>query len=550
MRTAADWMGMAALTLAVGLAGCTRPAAPRAPVADSAAVRVAPVASGPLLPFGGRQAPRFRHLTTADGLSQADVKAIFQDSLGFMWFGTEDGLNRFDGQHIAVFRSAGFSTTSLTSPWIVALAGDGGAGLWVATASGGLNHYDARAQTFAPAPVQGRQALGNDLFSIAVGRDGTLWLGARYDGLYHYRPRTGEVEHFQVVPGDGQAPVRVRIDALAEDDRGRIWVATHGRGLSRYDPARRAWTHYRDRVPGSLSSLARDAAGRIWIGTRGGGLYQYNPATDGFARYRHGDDGCSLGSDGVGALLAEADGTLWVGLDDGLSRLDPATGCFTTYRHDAADPLSLPPGNVIALYGDRAGVVWVGTTQGVGFFERHPPPFAYLGARAGEPSRLDDPEVWSVFEDEKGTLWIGTSSALHAFDRASGRVERYPLQSSNPEKLGGGGVFALYESRAGDFWVGTYRGGLQRFDRATGRVAERFSMRPDGAAGEDAVTPWSLMEDRRGRLWVTATNGGCLARRDGPTRAFRYFCHDPADPDTPAHVSKSPLPPDGITLNE
>ncbi len=527
------------MSLAALGAGCTRPAASPPPEvpgasADSAAAML-PTRARPADPFAGERLLRFRHLTLADGLSQLDVNTIFQDSLGFMWFGTEDGLNRFDGRHIVVFRSAPFDTASLSSPWVVELVGEGGAGLWVATASGGLNRYDAHTQTFAPATVRGRQPLGNDLFSMIESRDGTLWLGARYDGLYHYNPGTGQVEHFEIVSDDRRTPVRVRIDALAEDLQGRIWVATHGRGLSRYDPARAVWTHYRTAVPGSLSSVAKDAAGNIWIGTRGSGLYRYRPGTDDFVRYRHAADPCSPGSDYVNALLPEPDGTLWVGLGDGLSRLDPATGCFTTYRHDTADPLSLPPGGVIALYRDRAGVVWVGTTEGVGFFERHPPPFVHLGARAGDPARLNDPEVWSIFEDRSGTLWVGTSGALNAVDPASGRVEHYTLGSMDPKKLSGGGVFGLYEDREGAFWVGTYLGGLHRFDRATGAVVERFSMRPDGAKDEEAVTPWGLMEDSRGRLWATAINGGCLSYLDKETRAFRYYCHDPDDPNTPAH---------------
>lgn len=187
----------------------------------------------------------FDHLTADDGLSQEDVHIILQDSVGFLWFGTEDGLNRYDGDAFRVFRPLAFDTTSLSNSWVVGLAAAGPTALWVATSGGGLNRYEAESETFVPVAFQGLEPLGDDLLTLLQARDGSLWIGTRFEGLIHYAPRTNRAVMFRSDPETANGPGAGRITALLEDQRGRLWVGTEFGGLSLHDPATATWTQYR-----------------------------------------------------------------------------------------------------------------------------------------------------------------------------------------------------------------------------------------------------------------------------------------------------------------
>lgn len=486
---------------------------------------------------------RFQHIVTEDGLSQDDVTVIHQDSLGFMWFGTEDGLNRFDGHSFRVFRPAAFDTSGIRHPWIVGMASAGTADLWIATEGGGLNRYDARTESFSRPRFTTNHHLSSDLFSLLMTRDGLLFVGTRYDGLYEYDPHTGRVVTYEENPDDRRTLRDSRITALMEDSRGDIWIGTGKGGVSRLNPDTGTMTHYsRDESdPTSLSgnhvtAILEDRKGRIWIGTSPGGLSRYLPDSERFVRYAHErENKRSLGHENVRSLLQDPGGTLWIGTDGGLDRFVEEDGSFVHYRNDPTDRKSLLEGAVLSMAIDRAGVFWVGTSSGISYFAWSAPPFAHFQSIGGVPNSLDHPDIWSIYEDRSGILWVGTAAGLNRIDRRSGSVKHYPLNDTDPEALHGGAVMGLYEDRAGDFWVGTRFGALHLFDRESGTVVERFVEDPSDPTSLSSDTPWYMFEDSRGRFWITSGGRGCLSEMDRDSRSFRRICHDPGDSRTPSY---------------
>ncbi len=497
---------------------------------------------------GGQRLPehrtiRFQHLVTDDGLSQDDVTAIYQDSLGFMWFGTEDGLNRFDGHTFRVFRPTAFDTSGLRHPWIVGLASAGGADLWIATEGGGLNRYDARTESFARPGYVDTPPLSSDLFSLLMARDGRLWVGTRYDGLYQYDLQTGRVVTYKHDSDDRRTLRDNRVTALLEDRRGDIWIGTGKGGITRLDRDTGVMTHFHHDAsdPMSLSgnhvtAILEDRDGRIWIGASPGGLSRYLPETENFVRYSH-DRGRSrsLGHENVRSLFQDPGGSVWIGTDSGLDRFVESDESFVHYRHDPTDPMSLLAGAVLSMAIDRSGVFWVGTSSGISYFSWNAPPFGHIESIPGDPNSLDHPDVWSIYEDRAGVLWVGTATGLNRIDRESGSVTRHPVDDSDLNALHGGAVMGLYEDRAGNFWVGTRYGALHRFDRASGRVVERFLEDPSDSMSLKSDTPWNLFEDSQGRFWVTSGGRGCLSEMDPGSRTFRSICHDPNDTSTPSY---------------
>ncbi len=477
----------------------------------------------------------FRPLAFAGSPSQ-EVSAMVQDKAGFMWFATADGLFRYDGYEMRAARPIPFDTTSLSDPWPNGLALDGAGGLWVTTESGGLNRYDAATERFRRYP----SAAPRRTNAVVRDRRGVLWIAAKYEGLFRFDPATGRTDRFAARPRDPGALPSDRIEALLLERAGGLWVGSADGTLSRLDPTTNRFRTFRSApadpasLPGgAIHALHEDRQGRLWVGTANG-LARYDRASGQFVRYPR-VDGAGASASDIWALLEDPEGVLWVGSAAGLDRLDPATGTFTPYRHDPADPTSLKRGGVSSLYLDRTGVFWVGTASGVSFFERKRPPFEHIAHDPNDANTLDAPDVWAILEDRAGALWVGTGAGLNRVDRATRRITHYSPDPSDPSRLASRVVMGIYEARDGTFWVSSRPGGLHRFDRATGRVAERFAEIPGDPASLRSENPWWMLEDRKGRTWITSGGPGCLNEMHRATGTFTRYCHDPNNLNTPAY---------------
>ncbi len=542
---------------------------------------------------GGRRNVRFQRLSLEQGLSQAFVYCAVQDRLGFMWFGTQEGLNRYDGYGFTVFAHDPDDPGSLAHDLVRAILEDRQGRLWVGTErgldrllpeSGSFRHHRAPETAGQPAPQLRVRALLED-------RRGVLWLGTDGAGLRRFDPAAGRFEPLPATTASGAPlpePLRSgHVRAVFEDRAGRLWVGTEGDGLYRLDPRTFAVVHHRhDPADGAslsndrVTSIYEDRDGRLWVGTYEGGLNLFDAAAGEFRHFRHrpGDPG-GLPTDGVRAIFEDRQGTLWLGSDRGLSEWQPGSDRFVTYRHDPTDPYSLGHDRVISIYQDRGGVLWVGTFGGLnkwnmatasfGHFkhssaddgqlsdsyvtalaedaagtvwvgtyggglnrlDRGAESFRYYRHDPGDPRSLSDDRVMSLAADRRGQLWVGTlSGGLNRLDPATGEFERFRHRPDDPGSLGWVGVTAILEDRAGELWVGTYRGGLDRLDRAAGGFVHH---RPDpddsGSLSTERVV--SLFEDAAGTLWV-GTDGGGLNRRDPRTGVFTAYRHDPADSTT------------------
>ena len=315
----------------------------------------------------------FAHLGSDEGLSQGTIMAIVQDAQGFLWFGTEDGLDRFDGYEIRHFIHERNDADTLPNGWIAALGCDTTGRLWVGSDGGGLVWRDA---------ILGRFRAAGSTF----------------------RPATLRPEE--------------RIRALHIDHNGRIWVATHDSGVIALDTARHTARQFRrDLSANSLSddsifSLAEDSAGKIWIGTASG-LDRLDPDSGRVEQF-----GARLRATGVpndaalkvNALLVDARGTLWIGLDAALARYDPSTAAFTMRRHRDGDPSTLPDGRVAALLEDDEQRLWVGTSAGLALLDRRSDEFVVFRHDQTNRDSLPDNNIVSLYQDRSGLLWVGTKS--------------------------------------------------------------------------------------------------------------------------------------------
>ncbi len=503
---------------------------------------------------------RFERLSIEDGLSQTVVNCVVQDSAGFLWLGTQAGLNRYDGYRFEVFRNDPGNPASLPHDWIMDLAVDPSGDLWIGTEGGGLARWHRDSDAFSVYrhdPEDPQSLAGDRILTLTLDRDGSLWVGTLESGLSRLDPQTGRFEHFRHHPLDPDSLADDWVSAVYQDTEGQLWVGTQG-GLDLFDPARRAFTHFRsdpddprtlsdDRV----SAITEDSGGTLWIGTKKG-LNRFESAGPGrsrlgtFERFLHNSDDAaegdpagdpeafavgtdgSLSHDGVRSLFEDRDGRLWIGTDGGLNLWQETTHSFASYRAAVGDPASLSNDQVVDIYQDASGILWIGTLGG-GVSKWNPGRWSFDHYWNDDEAASNT--VFAVSEDRAGDLWIGTSAGLERLERAGGRRVRYAHDPRDERSLVDDRVTALLHDRDGALWIGTVGGGLHRLPAgggaldAVGFERHRHDPQRPQSLSADAVT--TLYEDRRGRLWVGTYGGGLnLYRGDGDFAAFR---HDPAD---------------------
>ena len=481
---------------------------------------------------------RFRRLPTDEGLPQASAHAILQDSKGFMWFGTQDGLNRYDGHTFTIYKHDPREPSSLAHNHVWAVREDGNGDLWIGTDGGGLDHWDQRTDTFTHHrhdPENPASLSGDRVRALWLDSAGVLWAGTVAAGLSRLDPVTGSFSRIRHDPSDPTSLSDDRIRTLYEDHSGVLWIGTRG-GLNRLDrPTRKIIRHIHDPSdPSSLSdnrvyAIHEDGRGVLWVGTNGG-LHRLDRDSGSFVRYAHDPLApSSLSNNRVVGVLEDRDGRLWVATDVGLNLFDRDAGTFVRYTHEPAEPTSLSHDSLLSLYQDRGGVLWVAGLAGIDRWDPGTWSFPHYRSRPNEPDGLSSDVVTSFAEDASGDIWIGTfGGGLNRWQRDSGELVHYRSDPEDPTSLSDDRVMALVYDRFGELWVGTRGAGLDRFAPESESFTH-YVHDPDVRDSLSSDQIVSLFEDRAGTLWI-GTFGGGLNRFDRQNETFVGSRHDSGDP--------------------
>jgi ligand-binding sensor domain-containing protein/serine/threonine protein kinase len=482
-------------------------------------------------------APRFRRVGLDDGLSQAGAQCLLQDRAGFLWAGTQDGLNRYDGYTFKIFRNEAGNPGSLADNDVRAICEDRAGTLWVGTFANGLCRFDRNTETFrmyAANPNDPRALPGGSIRALFEDRAGTLWIGTNH-GLCRY---DAGADAFIRLDEKSAPPALVHgvVQAIAEDGAGGVWFGTETGGLHRWD---RPADTYRSFVADTANpkavpsndilavTVTRDG---VWVGTEKG-LGQYDPATQTFSAFRHdAADPRSLAGNTVRSIVADFAGRIWVATDGGLSRFNRAGG-FDSFRSNPMQAESLSANDLQSLLVDRQGLLWVGAFGG-GLCIYNPDIERFVTHRrdATRPDALCSDFVWSFAEDPTGSMWVGTDDGLARYDRVGERYRTYRHDANNPGSLSGNTVLAVLVDRTGTLWAGTRNEGLCRYDaKADAFKTYRADAKDPRAVSSNAIR--GLFEDRAGNLWV-CTRGGGICRYDRATDGFTTFRRPPGDPNS------------------
>lgn len=470
---------------------------------------------------------RFRRLSLEAGLSQSTVNCILQDREGFLWFGTQDGLNRYDGSTFTTYRHNDKDSTSLADNYVTCLIEDAHGDVWVGTYGSGVDRFDRQREIFVhhlSNPADSTTIAGNSIMTLLEEPNGTVWAGSWGEGLSVFDPSAQRWHRVRPAVDGAAGGALLRIMSLASDTAGNIWIGAWG-GIDCYHPARGTVRRYvNDKTPGSLSenrvmSMFVDRDGTLWAGTFEGGINRLNPDRSTFTRYGSRSRN-PLPSDWVGPIAQDRTGRLWIGTRDaGVTLLDPRTGETVQLRHDDTDDASLSGDCVVSLLADKNGGTWVGVNGG-GANHYHPRryKFQHLRAVRGNPQSLSSPHVRGLAEGPDGLLWIGLfGGGLDAYDRRTGRFLHLGGIGQGSDGLASLMVTTLTVDSRGTVWIGTSGGGLNQYDPRRGRF-RRIATDRESISGSAYVM--ALCETRDGKLWV-GTSGGGLLELDRTTLAYR-----------------------------
>jgi signal transduction histidine kinase/ligand-binding sensor domain-containing protein/ActR/RegA family two-component response regulator len=529
---------------------------------------------------------KFNHLDINDGLSQNNVLCILQDSRGFMWFGTRDGLNKYDGYEITVYRNDPGNNSSISNNFISDILEAPNGSIWVATRGGGLSRYDREKDRFVSwkADPNSREGLSSNLLtSLAMDKQGNLWIGTEDGGLNYFTPATSRFVHYTYDAGNAKSISSDYVRDLLVDSRQQVWAATYGGGLNLLDQTTGNFTRllHNKKNPASLASdnlctLFEDSRHQLWIGTDGSGLDRLENLTDQkFIHFRpQPRNNNSLPGNTVLTLRDDTRGNLWIGLENsGLSIYDPRTGLFRNYLHDDIDNTSISNNSVHSAYLDNNGNMWLGTfaggmniinkdgdhflhfkhtrddnslsnnnvlsltpdskkkiwigTDGGGLdlFDPLTSTFRHFRHEEGNNRSICGNYVLCSCEDSKGNLWIGTwADGITVYNPRLNTYRHFRHDEANPGSLSGNNAYAILEDHDKNIWIGTYGGELDLYHPGNGSFSH-FACNEKDPASVNTKKIHSLFADREGYIWL-GTDGGGLIRFDKKKRSFTQYLHD------------------------
>jgi signal transduction histidine kinase/ligand-binding sensor domain-containing protein/DNA-binding response OmpR family regulator len=481
---------------------------------------------------------RFDHIGTEQGLSQSNAICIFQDSRGFMWIGTRDGLNKYDGYKITVYRNNISDSLSISNNVINDIAEDKDGNLWIAT-WGGINVFDRKKEIFRcfrNDPVR-RGSLSNNLVNaVFIDDDEKIWLGLEGTGIDIYDPKT-KVFHNLAPKSDGKSGNNKIVKRIIRDSNNDLWFGTFNGGLNHYSRKEKRFYYYTHNPDDDTSlshndvwEIFEDSQNRMWIGTMGGGLNLFDRQTKKFYRYPVRSTGKSYSPTHILAVNEDLDGNIWIGAENGcLNLLDPQGKKWQRFQQDESDKSSINSNSVWSITRDRKGNMWVGTfSGGINFFNRDTDKFRHHH-HSSRVNSLSHNNVLTILEDSEGKIWIGTDGGgANVYDPENKSFKHLVHDEKNPNSITGNHVLNIAEDSNGQIWLGTWGDGISIFDRKSNQF-RHFKHDPKDPGSLASNNAWVIYEDRKKVIWVGTYSAG-LQKWNAATRSFTRYVNDEGTP--------------------
>lgn len=530
---------------------------------------------------------RFEPVDVEDMLKYAYILKVVQDHQGFIWIASQDGLYRYDGYQLKIFKHDPQDAKTLPSNYIFNLFVDSDGDLWIAAGQMGISRYNPLTETFTRYlhdkhqqnsishnmvtdmaegstgkiwiatygggvnildkasgkitrllhdPQVGGTLVDNKVTYLSKDNQGRMWLGTHSKGAGFFDVQATQFTHVPVAPVAQDHPKRHKIIALQQDHHDRLWATTAAGGLSFYDPEQGMLVAFHDANfdidSHIIYEMVEDAEGSLWMASRYGGLLRLNKSRNRVDNFRHHPlVPNSLPSNHVFSLTIDSTDIIWLSMfSDGLVKFNPNTSRFGKVSHRPYDPDSITKGSISAIWQDTKGDVWVGSETGLDRRNSETGKFKHYRHEPKVSDSISDNDIVSIFEDAVGTIWIGTQH--HGLNRlkedGSGFVH-YRHHPDDPTSLPDDSVFAIGQDRHNNLWIGTSEG-LARFDPSSESFI-RFSNDVDDQHSLSHDVIYVIRQTRDGQLWI-GTGGGGLNLYNEQQQNFRRFIHHPEQPNS------------------
>lgn len=479
---------------------------------------------------------KFNNLNIKDGLSSNTVNAVIQDQKGFLWFGTEDGLNRYDGYSFKVFKHDPDDSNSISDNSIWSLMEDQSGNIWIGTKAGVLNKYDPRTEQFESRKIKSERSEENSISCIYEDRIGNLWIGTYSDGIYRINPSNQKLDHWSSVPGKSRSLSHNYVRSILEDSEGNLLIATYI-GFNKFNPLNsndfERYYHISSN-PNSISnnivwSLTKSTfdSTLIWLGTANG-LTIYNTVEETFSRVNIPNPQNLLYGTSVGRVIEEVIGEnnfIWLASYAGLIRINLQTYEAERFLHDENNPHSLIDDQINLIFKDRTGVLWIATNNGISYLSSKSSKFnSRLKTIQGSENLVDlnKKNITALTKTSDATIWFGTTEGLYYISPKNNNaaLRAYPEFENIP-------VWSLTEGGNNDLWVGSYGLGLKQVNLKSG-VIKSWNLDHPRTKTQSLYYNKTLLKDRKNNIWIGYWGVG-TARINPTSQKYDVWLQDSKD---------------------
>lgn len=473
---------------------------------------------------------KFSHLTTDDGLSSGTANCVFKDTKGYIWIGTTDGLNRYNGYSVEIFKAEQGNPNSLSGNNISSMAEDSQGNIWIGTRNNGISIFNWETEQFRQIKSGGPEGLTvGAVRDILFINENEILMAVQGGGLVRYNIEKEKATAYMSNEEQSSSISNNNVFSIIPAQPGYYWVGTHSGGVDLFNLKKGTFEQYIynpdfNVTESNRKPLLQDRAGKIWIGTDGDGLFCYNPKSKTFEKYTQQN---GLSSNIVSTLYESEEGNIYIGTDGGgINVYSPSPKRFSYIQSSLFDEESLSSDAVYEIYKDTDGVIWVSTFRGgVNIYSSFRYKFHMYEQLPGDANSLSFNSVIALEESSDGYIWIGTDGGgLDRLNPRTGQFRNYSNRPGDPTSISSNVAIAIREDRQGYIWVGTYAGGLNRLDPRTGRFRQ-FLPDVNDPTTINSRNVWDIVEDSDGNIWLGLLDGGLDLYRP-ETDDFIHFTAD------------------------
>ncbi len=451
----------------------------------------------------------FEQFSQEDGLSNNQVHCSFQDRRGFMWFGTSQGVNRFDGYRFTKFVNDPDDSSSLRGNLVRVIFESAAGSLFVGTENGGLNLFDRDREVFVHVfdRFPGLRLHDASVNDIREDRQGRLWI-ATNDGILLLKEG---ISLERVIPAEDNPEremARQFIRVISFDNSGNLWLGTN-QGVFVLDTALNRVRPFHLPIPESKNEeiweLLTDSGGKIWVGTYDNGIFVIGDS--GKVEKHFSPDPANNRSRTVRSITPDKNGNYWIGTRGGLYIYNIRDGVINYYSHDERESRSLSGNSVLGIFHDSRGDTWIGTRTGINYLIHSKQLFRNYRAMPGDNHYLNSSEIWAFWVDEKGHIWIGTEDGgVNIFDPVTKTFRYMVHEPGNPGSLSSNCIKSFLDDGNGNLWIATFRGGINICSLRDGKI-RHVRNQPDNQYSISDDRVWCIFRDSKGFIRITTSAG-------------------------------------------